>query len=282
MDESKAESCSSCHVVSVGIGAWSRIWILVDRHVACNGLLGWLLVGRHLAWLLVGHLTGLLVGHLAWLLVGTWSNLGWLVGHLAWLSLVNSRGRSVLRVGNVVLLALGVHILLLFPAVVENLEDAEGAGHENDDDEDNEDDQDHVNPVDTLRVRVVKVTLVIVVVRAAPVLLPVTCKGIDDEDDETDCTEDIHDQRDEVDELANAGIVGLSNDHAEQESHDEVPDKSCPLSHDCLTDRANQVEDTNDDGCLGQCHAATAALIVLCIYAHFQSFNYYNGSNHLV
>ena len=80
---------------------------------------------------------------------------------------------------DVVTLTLMVDVLLLLPAVEEDLEDAEGAKGADEPVDNHSDDYHGVDPVNAL-LAVVVVVVVFIVVVEAPVGFPVASEGVDD------------------------------------------------------------------------------------------------------
>ena len=172
---------------------------------------------------------------------------------------------------SVVALTVLVNLFLLFPAVVENLEDKKGAWDnkkENDDDSDNEE---HVEEAGAV-INVVPVGAGVTIDdnRCASVDFPVGSEGVDDEDCVTHGACNHEAKIDIVQKLANISVVGLDNDQDENGSHDEGKGEAEPHASNGIANRLEKVEDSNQDGGLGEGHAAAAAppWFVTCINAH--------------
>ena len=95
-------------------------------------------------------------------------------------SLVPSRSWSRSLIGESLCSSLNVKHLLLFPSVVEHLDDLEGARDGDQGDKEDDNDHDHVDPVEAVPVVVIVVAVLVEVSRtAAPVFLPVASEDID-------------------------------------------------------------------------------------------------------
>ncbi len=176
-------------------------------------------------------------------------------------------GRGV----RVVALAFLVNLLLLFPAVEENLEDKEGAWDDKEENDDDEDDEDHVEEAGAvIEVVPVRAGVAIHDNRFASVLFPVGGEGVDDEDSVTHSACNQQAKIDIVQKLANIRVVGLDNDHDENGSHNEGKGEAEPHASNGIADSLEKVEDSNQDGGLSEGQAAAAAppWFVTCINAH--------------
>ena len=131
----------------------------------------------------------------------------------------------VVVVGLVSCLSLLVDVLLLFPGVVEDLQDAQLAG------EDDEGGGNHGNG--QIQIDVVQAVTVAgegTVGVGTPGFFPVAGVGVDDENDEGEGVESGTDSVEDVEHLADGCIVRLENDHGEESSEDEVEGEGDPLS----------------------------------------------------
>ena len=163
-----------------------------------------------------------------------------------------------------------VNLLLLFPAVVEDLEDKELAWNSDQKNYDNGNNEPHLEPAFAVSSVPVGVRIAIFEDCSAGRLLPVRGKGIDDKDRESDALGDQKAEIDIVEELANIGVVGLDDDEDEEEGHAEGESESEPHSRDGIADSLEKVQDANRDGGLSERHAAAAASpwFFTCINAH--------------
>ena len=171
----------------------------------------------------------------------------------------------------VVSLSFLVDLLLLFPAVEENLEDEEGAGDNEEDYGHHVNDKEHVDPVFAILVatRATPVSI------KAPGLFEVGGKGIDHKDRKCNGAQDQKNHVDVVDDLAHVDVVRLDDNKTEEASEYELEGEVSPLSSDCRGNGSEQVEHANEDGALSEGHAAAAAIpgFSCSVHAHFILFN---------
>ncbi len=171
----------------------------------------------------------------------------------------------------VVTLTVLVNLLLLFPAVVENLEDEEGAWDNQEEDDDDSNDKEHVEEAGAvIDVFPVGAGIAIGGNRHASVHFPVGGEGVDDKDCVAYSACNQQAKIDIVQKFANISVVWFHNDHDENESHDEGEGEAEPHGSNSIADSLKEVEDSNQDGGLSEGHAAAAAppWFVTCINAH--------------
>ena len=130
-----------------------------------------------------------------------------------------------------------VNLLLLFPAVVEDLEDKEGAWDNKKENDNDEDDEEHVEEAGAV-IHIVPVRAGVIINRnlGASVHFPVGGECVDDEDcvSYSACNQEA--KVDIVQKLANISVVGLDNDHDENASHNEGEGEAEPHAGNGIAD----------------------------------------------
>ena len=106
-------------------------------------------------------------------------------------------------------------------------------------------------------------------------MFPVGSKGVDQKDHNCDSTSDQKTHVDVVDDLADVDVVRLDDNETEEASHNELESETSPLSSNCVGNGSEQVEDADEDGALGEGHAAAAAIpgFSCSVHAHFILFS---------
>ena len=177
--------------------------------------------------------------------------------------------------------ALSVDALLLFPAVVEDLKDAECAWDEDEGENAYKDDSPHVDPVDAVMEAVIEL-IVVIVPLVTPIGLPILLtEGIDHDDDEGDESEDGRAKIDPVQNGTGQTILWLDGNPCEQGHHEAVPAKLDPSLRDAGKDGSKDVQGSDQESRLSEIEAPSTAGVSAAIDTHSESslINNYNLLN---
>ena len=173
-----------------------------------------------------------------------------------------------LDLGTVVGLTLAGEVLLLLPAVVEDLEDTESARDRDEGSDHHDEDHGSVEPCLAFAWIVKELVVVLVVLLiVAPIFLPVAGEDHDDEDDKEDGSDGGEGRTDVENPLADGDVVGLEEYEGEESDEADVETHGDPAVHDAVEDDTNYIEETNDKSSLSQGEKSAATAEVCHGYA---------------